>query len=117
MKTAAKVFLILGMIVGFPAIIPIIVGACTISKINNAKSQSELVGWGIASIFFAGIIGGILTLCITDDELRQDNGQSPERRMVSSDYIDKLKDLKKLYDDGAIDEDEYNRLKKGLLKD
>ena len=39
MKTAAKVFLIIGMILGFYLIFPIVLGSITIRKINEAKSK------------------------------------------------------------------------------
>lgn len=69
MKTAAKVFIILAMIGGCIAILPLIFGGITLSKLNKATSASELKVWGILDIFFCGLIGGILVLCIRDEDL------------------------------------------------
>ena len=69
MKTAAKIFIILGMIGGCLAILPLIFGGITLSKMNKATSASELKEWGILDIFFCGIIGGILVLCLKDSDL------------------------------------------------
>ena len=69
MKTAAKIFIILGMIGGCLAILPLIFGGITLSKMNKATSASELKVWGILDIFFCGIIGGILDLCLKDSDL------------------------------------------------
>lgn len=69
MKTAAKVFIILSMICGCIAILPLIFGGITLSKLNKATSASELTVWGVLDIFFCGIISGILVLCIKDSDL------------------------------------------------
>lgn len=71
MKTAAKVFIILSMIVGFWMILPLIFGGITLSKLNSAQSKSELVVWGVLDIFFCGLIGGILVLCLSDEDLKK----------------------------------------------
>ena len=89
MKTATKVFLILGMIgtiigdvysivSGFMLVstsgiyslyiifgliglaISIIVGSYTLKSVSD---NDKKIGWGIASIIFVGLIGGILYLC------------------------------------------------------
>lgn len=69
MKTAAKVFIILAMIGGFWMILPLIFGGITLSKLKNATSASDLKIWGILDIFFCGLIGGILVLCLKDEDL------------------------------------------------
>ena len=69
MKTAAKVFLILGMVVQCFLIYPIILGALAIKKINNAKTAKELTGWGVVSLLIVNLIGGILMLCMKDKDL------------------------------------------------
>ena len=52
MKTVAKAFIILAMVFGCIAILPMIFGGITLSKINKAQSASELKVWGILDIFF-----------------------------------------------------------------
>lgn len=69
MKTAAKVFIILGMIMGCIAILPLIFGGITLSKMGKSQTASELQVWGILDIFFCSIIGGILVLCLRDEHL------------------------------------------------
>ncbi|MCM1297190.1 MAG: hypothetical protein NC311_16740 [Muribaculaceae bacterium] len=69
MKTAAKVFIILGMVFGCIAILPLIFGGITLSKMKKATSASELTVWGVLDIFFCGLIGGILVLCLKDEDL------------------------------------------------
>ena len=63
MKTAAKVFIIIGMVVGFWMILPLVFGILALKKLNTATSKSELVGMGICTLLFVNIIGGILMLC------------------------------------------------------
>lgn len=69
MKTVAKVFIILGMIVGCWMIIPVIVGIFALKKLNTAKTKSELTVMAVITLLFCNLIGGILMLCISDEEL------------------------------------------------
>lgn len=134
MKKAAKVFLIIGMIYSFYLVFPVIVGVKTINRLKIAKSRDELIGWGIASIICVSIIGGIFVLSIPDREFNnraiesaesitkteepvplienktQDNGTD------SLDYIGRIKELKELYDSGALTEQEFNELKAEQLE-
>lgn len=68
MKTAAKVFIILGMIFGFYLIFPIIIGAITLKKLKTATKKDDVKTWGIISLIFCNIIGGILILCLKDSD-------------------------------------------------
>ena len=69
MKAAAKVFIILGMIVGFWMILPLIFGGMALKKLNTATSKSELTGTAILVLLFVNMIGGILMLCLKDQDL------------------------------------------------
>ena len=69
MKTVAKVFIILGMIVGCWTIFPIIVGIFALKKLNTAKTKSDLTAMGVVTLLFCNLIGGILMLCISEEEL------------------------------------------------
>ncbi|MGN0807137.1 MAG: hypothetical protein ACI4MN_01640 [Candidatus Coproplasma sp.] len=71
MKTAAKVFTIIGMIVGAVGILPIIFGAITLSKMNSAKDMNELQIWGILDLIFCSVLGGIFVLCMKNEDLRK----------------------------------------------
>ncbi len=46
-------------------------GGCAyvMAKLKNATSASDLKIWGILDIFFCGLIGGILVLCLKDEDL------------------------------------------------
>lgn len=61
MKVAAKVFTIIGMIVGFWYILPIIFGAITLKKLNTGEMST---GWKVCVLLFVNIVAGILLLCM-----------------------------------------------------
>ena len=123
MKTAAKVFLIIGMVLQFYFVLPIIFGAITISKINNARYKSELTGWGVVSIIFVSVLGGIFTLCIPGYEFSHKpqytstSSSSSSTSSSNSTTFKKLADLKSLYDDGIIDEATYNEKRQKYLRE
>lgn len=66
MKTAAKVFIILGMIAGAVAILPIIFGAIALSKMKKGQLTT---GWKVVVLLFVNVIAGILLLCMKDEDL------------------------------------------------
>lgn len=120
MKKAAKVFLIIGMILGFYAILPIVFGSITIRKLNNASSRDELRPWGILSILFVSTLGGIFVLCVRDEELTR----VETKKIVNetgydrtNDPAEKLMELKSLLDEGIIDQETYQEKKKKYLED
>lgn len=65
MKTAAKVFIIIGMITGFWAILPLILGAIALSKLNKNQMTT---GWKVVTLLFVSLIGGVLLLCMPAEE-------------------------------------------------
>ncbi len=75
MKTAAKVFIIIGMIFQGILIFPIVIGALALKKLKTATSKSELTAMGVLTLLFVNLIGGILMLCLSDDDLK-DNVKS-----------------------------------------
>lgn len=119
MKKAAKVFLILGMVVQAILIYPIILGIFAIKKIDNAQSKNDLTAWGIISIFFVSTVGGILMLLIPEEEYSayayyraHHQGETYDTPKSNGDnYIQRIKDLKELLDSGAITQEEYDKLK------
>lgn len=68
MKTAAKVFIIIGMIVGAIGILPLVIGGLTLSKMKKATSRDELTVWGVLSLLFCSLLGGIFLLCTKDED-------------------------------------------------
>lgn len=124
MKTAAKVFIILGMIFGCIAILPLIVGGIGLSKINSAKDRSELVGIGVCVLLFCSLLGGIFMLCIPNEQLAGADEQNQQvvvdvhptqTKQSDDDATEKLAKLKNLKDSGAISDEEFERMKKDIL--
>ena len=69
MKTAAKVFIILGMIFGFYTILPLIFGFIALKKLKTATKKDELTVTAILTLIFCSLIGGVLMLCLKDQDL------------------------------------------------
>ena len=65
MKTAAKVFIIIGMIVGCFYVLPIIFGAIALSKMKKGKPS---VGFSVCVLIFCSLLGGIFLLCSKESE-------------------------------------------------
>ena len=105
MKKATKAFIIVGMVLGFYCIFPIIVGAIALKRLNEAQTADELRGMGVITLIFCSTVAGILMLCLKDKDL-VDN-----EIVAKNTYIDNIKELKLLYDSGALTEEEYNKLK------
>ena len=65
MKTAAKVFIWIGIIVGFWSILPLIFG---IIALNKMKKNELTTGWKVCVLLFVNVIAGILLLCMPNEE-------------------------------------------------
>ena len=59
MKTVAKVFIIISMVVGFWTIIPLVVGCIALKKM---KTEKPSVGLSVCVLLFCSLIGGIFLL-------------------------------------------------------
>jgi hypothetical protein len=59
MELAAKIFTIIGMIVGAAGILPLIFGFITLAKM---KKGTLTLGWKICNLLFVNIVSGILLL-------------------------------------------------------
>lgn len=129
---AIKFFIILGMVLGVIFIFPVIVGAITLNRINNATKKEDIKGVAICTLLFCSLIAGILMLCLTEEDFERKIGLSKEeQRLVESfkDAIDeiyeeenvdeniplKIREIKKLYDDGLITEKEYIQKRKKYI--
>ena len=78
MKTAAQVFIILGMVCGFWAILPLIFGGIALSQMS--KGQRPSTGMSVCVLLFCNMIGGILLLCAKDEDFykpNMNNGYNP----------------------------------------
>lgn len=69
MKTAAKVFLIIGIVFTFYLIYPIVLGVIACKKLEESKDIKEIHNWGIVCLFLVSIIGGIIMLVMKEDDL------------------------------------------------
>ena len=119
MRKAAKVFLIIGMILQFYLVFPIIVGINAIKRLNNALTVDELKGYGIASIICVSVLGGIFMLCVKQEELDMIYPPLSESTgyQEGEDPSEHLKDLKTLYDDGIIDKETYEEKRKKYVEE
>ena len=116
MRKAAIVFLRIGQFLQFYLVFPIIIGQKTINRLNKCRNVKDLKGWGIASIILVSVLGGIFTLCVRQEELDRIHGRLPHPKQVaekeaSLDYINNIKELKELLDNGAITQAEFDKLK------
>ncbi len=65
MKTLAKVFIIIGMVVGFWTILPLIFGGIALSQMKNGKPST---GISVCVLLFCSLLGGIFLLCSKEEE-------------------------------------------------
>lgn len=65
MKTAAKVFIIIGMIVGFWTVLPIIFGAIVLGKMSRNEVTTA---WKVLTLIFVSIPGGIFLFCMPKEQ-------------------------------------------------
>ncbi|MBQ9080352.1 MAG: hypothetical protein IJY27_04685 [Clostridia bacterium] len=61
METAAKVFIIIGMIAGFWYVLPLVFGIIALSKMKKGQMTT---GWKVCTLLFVNLIAGILLLCM-----------------------------------------------------
>lgn len=72
MKTVAKVFIIISMVVGCFAILPLIFGFIALSNLKKAKTAAEFPMWlKICTLLFCSLIGGIILLVMKDEDYAQ----------------------------------------------
>ena len=69
MKQLAKIFIILGMVVGFWAIIPLIVGIPPLKRLDTSKTREELGSYPILVLLFVNIVAGIVMFVMKDEDL------------------------------------------------
>lgn len=102
---------IIGLIFG----IPMIIGGFKLNSYSDLSDdeiinyKNSILGWSIFFVIFsliAGILGLIYYFGISNDTKYSDN---------SSDYMDELEKLKKLYDDKVITKEEFESKKKKIL--
>ena len=78
MKTAAQVFIIIGMVFGCWMILPLIFGGIALSQMS--KGQRPSTGMSVCVLLFCNMIGGIILLCAKDEDFynpNMNNGYNP----------------------------------------
>ncbi len=65
MKTAAKVFIIIGMVTGFWMVAPLVFGIIALNKMKQGKPS---VGFSVCVLIFCSALGGIFLLCSKEHE-------------------------------------------------
>ncbi len=65
MKVAAQVFIIIGMVVGFWTILPLVFGILALVKMKEGKPDTWL---NICVLLFCSLIGGIILLCSKEED-------------------------------------------------
>lgn len=91
MIKASKILIWVGMIIQFYLIYPIFVGWFALKKIDEAASRDDLQTMGIITAVFCSALGGVLMLCIKDEELN-------EKKSFGSPIIQKCKELITTYE-------------------
>ena len=74
MKTAAKVFIIIGMITGFWCILPLIFGGIALKQM---KTQKPSTGMCVCVLLFCNLLAGIFLLCSNESEYVTEEVQAP----------------------------------------
>lgn len=129
------------MVFGCWLVFPIVFGILALIKLDEVKKKDDLLVWAILSLFLVNIVAGIIMLCMSDEDLKENNKEKKEEQVspnnvveaeayvVNDDIntkkenykefqtsIDKLEKLYELKEKKIISEEEYENLKKDLLK-
>jgi hypothetical protein len=119
MKKAAKIFLVIGMLLTFFLIYPPFIGITAYRKLDDENTtQEDLTLWGILSLFFVSPIAGLLILLLKPEDLDQSQSMNGDKKPATQNYAaDRLIELKKLFDEGVISEDAYYKKKEEIVKE
>lgn len=120
MKKAARIFLIIGMVLTFYLVFPVVFGIIAIRKLDYGATKEELTLWGVLSVFFVSTLGGMLMLLMDPKEVGTYESSTNENwtldvRMHA--ITSRLLDLKKLYDEGIIDKGMYDLKRSAIAKE
>lgn len=134
MKTAAKIFIIIGMVCGFWCIAPLIVGFFALDKLETARTKNELTGMAICTLLLCNTVAGILMLCMPESELAEngngfnqqpeqnsypqqnrqnfDSQPKPQAKESEVEIVANLDKLKRMKEQGILSDEEYEKLRK-----
>ena len=91
MKKAAKLFIVIGIILGFPLILPLIVGIIALNRLKKATCKDDIKLIAILTLFLCNIIGGILMLCLKDEDFTSSEEQGVAKTNESKGTDPKVK--------------------------
>lgn len=91
-----------------------VIAAVRLNKARNDQaSSSEVLGWSIYLLFFAGIIGGIFGILGSQGAGNEKSGSSSSYRFGSLEQ--RLKELDALYEKGLITQEEYLERRRKII--
>ena len=86
MKTAAKIFVIVGMVLGAWGIFPLLIGIFALDKLDTATDVKDIKGWGVAVLILVNLIAGIIMLMMTNEQLSE--GKRKESLLAASNQLE-----------------------------
>ena len=120
MKKITKILIIVGMVVSWFLIYPVVLGICAIKKLETAKFKNDLVGWAVITLVFVNPVAGILMLTLRDEDLgSEDDLYYMESSKPTNFALEKLDNIEKIYqlkEQGLISEEEFLEKKKFYLE-
>ncbi|WP_373441139.1 hypothetical protein [Metamycoplasma equirhinis] len=79
LKELTKAFIIVGIVLGFPLILPIIFGILALKKIDDLNTnKNDLLVWGVLTLIFVNLISGIVMIIESTQNSKNDLSQKTE---------------------------------------
>lgn len=96
-----------GLVVGF--------GFKALKLVNNAKRADDIsLGWKVVILLLVNQIAGIILLCMKDTDFDPQLAQPQPQQLPNAD-LERIANLKTLYDNGALSEEEFTQLKHKII--
>lgn len=78
-----KLLSIMAIVMAVCSVIALVVGSLALQKLKTAKNKNELVLFGVLSIFFVNLLGGIFMLCVKNEDLNAETIAPVSEKPVS----------------------------------
>lgn len=114
MKTAAKIFIVFGIVIGFLTIICPIIGFKTLERLKHPRRTNDIRVWAILTICFVSPLGGIFLLLMKDKDFYDDIDKAKEDAFNAA--VVNLETLKELKEKGQISVQEYETKRQKYLE-
>ena len=83
--------------------------------VNNAKRADDIsLGWKVVILLLVNQIAGIILLCMKDTDFDPQLAQPQPQQLPNAD-LERIANLKTLYDNGALSEEEFTQLKHKII--